>query len=113
FRVAQAPPLSNYLAQLYREQGIELLLGDGIEEFLGNGSLRSVGTSSGRVLDADLAVIGIGVTPNVGFLESSGIEVTDGVVVNQRYETSVPGVYAVGDVARFHDPVFGRQRRIE
>ena len=113
FRVAQAPPLSAYLAELYRQQGVELLLGDGIEEFLGNGQVRSVVTSSGRVLDADLCVVGIGVTPNVEFLGGAGLEVGDGVVVNERYETSVPGVFAVGDVAHFHDPVFGRSRRIE
>jgi NADPH-dependent 2,4-dienoyl-CoA reductase/sulfur reductase-like enzyme len=113
FPAAQAPPLSAYLAELYREQGVELLLGDGIEEFRGNGRVSSVVTSSGRELDADLSVVGIGVTPNVAFLEGSGVEVTDGVVVNERYETSVPGVYAVGDVARFFDPVFGRHRRIE
>src|SRR5205085_747047 len=58
-------------------------------------------------------VVGIGVVPDTEFLESSGLELFDGVVVNERFEASHRGVYAVGDVARFHDPVFGRPRRIE
>jgi NADPH-dependent 2,4-dienoyl-CoA reductase/sulfur reductase-like enzyme len=113
FRLLEAPPLSKYLAELYREQGVELVLGEGVAEFLGNGEVRSVVTSSGRVLDADLCVVGIGVTPNVGFLDGAGLHLDDGVVVNAKFETPVPNVYAIGDVARFFDPVFGRRRRIE
>jgi 3-phenylpropionate/trans-cinnamate dioxygenase ferredoxin reductase component len=49
----------------------------------------------------------------VGLAEEAGIEVEDGIVVNERFETSAPGVYAAGDVAAFWDPLFGRRRRIE
>src|SRR5262249_25711576 len=51
--------------------------------------------------------------PQAGLLEGSGAELGNGVVVDQRFETGVPGVFAVGDVANFYDPVFGRQRGIE
>ena len=113
FRPLACPPLSDYLAGLYREKGVELVLGDDVAEFAGDGRVSAVRTASGKILDADLAVVGIGVTPSVGFLEGSGVEVSDGAVVNERFETSRSEVYAVGDVARFHDPVFGRRRRIE
>jgi NADPH-dependent 2,4-dienoyl-CoA reductase/sulfur reductase-like enzyme len=113
FRPLAAPPFSEYLARLYAEHGVELLLEDEVAEFRGDGSLSSVLTKQGEERAADLAVVGIGVTPEGGFLEGSGIEQDDGVVVNERFETSVPGVYAAGDVARFYDPVFGRVRRIE
>ena len=113
FPAAEAPPLSAYLADLYRERGVELLLGDGIAELRGDGRVQSVRTTSGEERDADLVVVGIGVVPDTEFLESSGLELFDGVVVNERFEASHRGVYAVGDVARFHDPVFGRPRRIE
>jgi NADPH-dependent 2,4-dienoyl-CoA reductase/sulfur reductase-like enzyme len=113
FRPLAAPPFSEYLTGLYREHGVELLLEDEVAEFRGNGSLYSIVTTSGEERDADLAVVGIGVTPEVGFLEGSGIQLDDGVVVNERFETSAPGIYAAGDVARFFDPVFGRSRRIE
>jgi 3-phenylpropionate/trans-cinnamate dioxygenase ferredoxin reductase component len=57
--------------------------------------------------------VGIGVDPVTDFLEGSGLEIDNGIVVNQRFETNVPDVYAAGDVARFFDPLFGRHRRIE
>jgi NADPH-dependent 2,4-dienoyl-CoA reductase/sulfur reductase-like enzyme len=113
FRALQTPAYSDYLAELYAEQGVELLLGDEIAEFHGNGTLTNVVTKAGEKREAELAIVGIGVVPNTAFLESSGLEIDDGVVVNERFETSREGVYAVGDVARFHDPVFKRQRRIE
>ena len=109
FEGLRAPPLSEALTQLYRDKGVELHLGDEVAEF----RQRAVRLRSGAELPADLAVVGIGVTPAVDFLDGSGIEIDDGVVVNERYESSLPGVYAVGDVARFYDPVFGRSRRIE
>ena len=113
FPAAEAPPLSAYLEELYRERGVELLLGDGVASLDGNGSIASVATTSGRRFDADLVVVGIGVAPETTFLEDSGLELLDGVVVTERFEASHAGVYAVGDVARFYDPVFGRPRRIE
>lgn len=106
--------LSSQLADLYREQGVELLLDDHVEELRGNGRLLTgARTASGEEIEAYLAVVGIGVQPNVEFLAGSGVELDDGVVVDERFRTSVEGVYAIGDVARFPDPVFGRRRRIE
>ena len=84
---------SAYLRRLYPEQGVEL-----VEE-----------PPSG----SDVVVAGIGVVPATGWLEGSGLELDDGVVVDEEFRTSAADVYAVGDVARFHDPVFGHARRIE
>jgi NADPH-dependent 2,4-dienoyl-CoA reductase/sulfur reductase-like enzyme len=105
--------LSDELAALYESKGVELVLGNEVDSFEGNGSLRAVTTKNGRRVEADLAVVGIGVAPVTDFLDRSGIEVDDGIVVDQRFETNVPEVYAVGDVARFYDPLFGKRRRIE
>lgn len=106
--------LSSQLADLYREEGVELLLDDHVEELRGNGRLLTgARTASGAEIEAYLAVIGVGVQPNVEFLDGSGVELDDGVVVDERFRTSVERVYAIGDVARFPDPVFGRRRRIE
>ena len=114
FAAFGSPAISAYLAELYRREGVELVLGDGVAEFRGEeGRLQSVRTTEGRELVADLAVIGIGVVPSTGFLEGSGLDVEDGIVVNDRFETGAPSIYAVGDVARFDDPVLGKQRRIE
>ena len=105
--------LSDQLAALYDSKGINLVLGHEVDAFHGNGRLESVTTKNGRRLDADLAVVGVGVAPVTEFLEGSGIELDNGIVVNERFETNVPDVYAVGDVANFFDPIFRRHRRIE
>jgi NADPH-dependent 2,4-dienoyl-CoA reductase/sulfur reductase-like enzyme len=105
--------LSDELAALYDRKGVNLVLGHEVDAFHGNGRLEAVTTKNGRRVDADMAVVGIGVNPVTDFLEGSGIELDNGVVVNERFETNVPDVYAVGDVANFFDPLFGRRRRIE
>ena len=106
--------LSSGLLGLFREAGVEVLLGESLAELTAEARvLGGAVTASGRRVEADLAVIGIGVAPNTGFLEGSGIEVDDGVVVDESFRTSAANVFAVGDVARYPDPVSGRHRRIE
>ena len=107
--------LSEELAALYRGRGVELLLE---EEVAGFGSddqrrLSYVETKSGLCVEAEIAVVGVGVVPNVDFLTDSGLTLADGVVVDQRFQTQARGVFAAGDVANFFDPLYGRQRRIE
>ncbi|HEV2901864.1 MAG TPA: FAD/NAD(P)-binding oxidoreductase [Gaiellaceae bacterium] len=105
--------LSDELAALYESNGVELVLGNELEAFHGGGALEKVTTKNGREVDADLAVVGVGVEPVTDFLEGSGIELDNGIVVSERFETNVSEVYAAGDVANFFDPLFGKQRRIE
>ena len=105
--------LSDELAELYRRNGVELVLGDEIEAFHGNGRLEKVTTKNGRQVEADFAVVGIGVDPVTHFLAESGIDLDNGIVVDRRLRTNVPDVYAAGDVANFYDPLFDRHRRIE
>ena len=104
--------LSKQLLALYLEHGIEVLLEEQFAGFGGDGRLEHVETKSGLCVGADLAVVGVGVVPNVGLLEGSGLAVDNGVVVNERFETTAPAVYAAGDVANFFDPLYGRRRRI-
>jgi NADPH-dependent 2,4-dienoyl-CoA reductase/sulfur reductase-like enzyme len=84
-----------------------------VARFGGVGALEYVEAKSGLCVEADIAVVGVGVIPNVDFLEGSGVLLDNGVVVNDRFETAAPEVYAAGDVANFFDPLYGRQRRIE
>jgi NADPH-dependent 2,4-dienoyl-CoA reductase/sulfur reductase-like enzyme len=104
--------LSEGLDELYRDQGVELALGQAVVAFEGDGRVEAVLTDLGR-FETDLVVVGVGVEPVTEFLEGSGIVLHDGILVNRRFETNVPGVYAVGDVARFFDPLFGTHRRLE
>jgi NADPH-dependent 2,4-dienoyl-CoA reductase/sulfur reductase-like enzyme len=113
FGQLEAPAFSDHLERVYTEQGVELRLGESVEAFLGDERLQGVRLSGGEEREADLAVVGVGVEPGTAWLEGSGLELENGVVVDDHYATSVDGVYAIGDVAAFYDPVFGRRRRIE
>jgi 3-phenylpropionate/trans-cinnamate dioxygenase ferredoxin reductase component len=110
----RAPELSAELAELYRAEGVEVFLETEVEELTGNGRLLTgARTKAGRTLEGYLALVGVGVVPNVELAEQAGAEVDNGVVVDERFRTSLTDVYAIGDVARFPDPISGRSRRIE
>jgi 3-phenylpropionate/trans-cinnamate dioxygenase ferredoxin reductase subunit len=113
FAQLRSPEVSEHLVELYRHRGVEVIRGEAVAAFRGGSRLDTVELHAGEPVAAGLAVIGVGVQPAVSFLEGSGVAVDGGVLVDARFETSVPAVYAVGDVARFFDPVFGRRRRIE
>jgi NADPH-dependent 2,4-dienoyl-CoA reductase/sulfur reductase-like enzyme len=108
-----SPEISERLVTLYRERGVDVVRGDEVRAFRGHSRVDTVELHSGRQIGAGLAVVGVGVQPAVSFLDGSGIAVDNGIVVDERYETNAPGVYAAGDVASFFDPLFGRRRRIE
>jgi NADPH-dependent 2,4-dienoyl-CoA reductase/sulfur reductase-like enzyme len=105
--------LSEQLLALYREQGVDVLLEQEVARFGRDGRLEYVEAKSGLCVEADMAVVGVGVAPNVDFLADSGLALDNGVVVNELFETDAAGVYAAGDVANFFDPLYGRRRRIE
>jgi NADPH-dependent 2,4-dienoyl-CoA reductase/sulfur reductase-like enzyme len=113
FAQLRSPEVSEHLVDLYRRRGVDIIRGDAVRAFRGRSRLDTVEPHAGAPLAATLAVVAVGVGPAVSFLEGSGIAVEDGILVDERFETNRPGVYAVGDVARFYDPVFGRRRRIE
>jgi NADPH-dependent 2,4-dienoyl-CoA reductase/sulfur reductase-like enzyme len=113
FGSLRSPEISDHLIALYRRRGVDVIRGDEVRAFHGGERLDTVELRSGRKLAAGLAVVGVGVQPAVSFLAGSGISTDDGILVDARFETNAPGVFAVGDVARFFDPVFNRSRRIE
>ena len=105
-------------AALHADHGVRLLCGTGVAGFTGTGGtgdrrVTGVRLTDGRVLPADVVVVGVGVRPATGWLAGSGVAVDDGVVCDAGGATSVPGVVAVGDVARCPDPFTGRHARIE
>jgi NADPH-dependent 2,4-dienoyl-CoA reductase/sulfur reductase-like enzyme len=108
-----SPEVSEHLVELYRRHGIDVVRGDEVRAFRGHSRLDTVELHSANPIGASLAVVGIGVTPAVGFLNGSGITVGNGILVNERFETNVSDIYAAGDVACFFDPLACRRRRIE
>jgi NADPH-dependent 2,4-dienoyl-CoA reductase/sulfur reductase-like enzyme len=100
-------PAAGVVAGKLREEGVEILTGEDIAMIRENGEavLRSGGTRA-----CDLVIFGKGVKPTVAFLAGSGIAVEQGIVVDERQETNIPGIYAAGDAARTRDIVHGDSR---
>jgi 3-phenylpropionate/trans-cinnamate dioxygenase ferredoxin reductase subunit len=98
---------------LHRDHGVDLRLGEGVAAFEGAGRVERVVTSSGAAIDCDLVVAGVGVEPAVETVAGTAVALDDGVVVDERCRSSVPGILAAGDVARHLHPVAGRHIRVE
>ena len=101
------------IAAVHRDHGVNLRLGVGVEGFEGSERVERVRLADGSAVHADLVVLGIGVTPSTGWLESSGLALDDGVVCDERCATAAEGIVAAGDVARWHNPLFGESMRTE
>jgi len=104
------PEVGEVLAGIHREKGVELVLEDSVAAFEGAGRVERVRTKKGRVLECDLVVAGIGIVPNSELLAAAGAAVDNGVLVDERCRTSLPDVFAAGDVANHLHPIFGRLR---
>ncbi|MFI8236634.1 NAD(P)/FAD-dependent oxidoreductase [Streptomyces sp. NPDC085866] len=100
-------------ASLHSDHGVGLLCGTGVAGFTGSGRVTGVRLTDGRVLPADIVVVGVGVRPATDWLAGSGVQVDDGVVCDAGCATAVPAVVAVGDVARCPHPFTGRHARVE
>ncbi len=104
------------LALLHADNGVRLLTGTGVTGLVGEPSVTGVALTDGSVLPADAVVVGIGVRPGTGWLAGSGIALhDDGGVLCDAYGAADAErtVFAVGDVARWHDPLLGRHVRVE
>ena len=98
------------IAELHRDHGVEMILGEAVAALEGNGRVERVRTASGRMLECDFAVVGLGIEPAVDVVAGTGVELDDGILVDELCRTSVDGIYAAGDVARHRHPLFGTVR---
>ncbi len=96
------------------QKGIKLILGDGVKAFSEENSSVQVTLNSDNTLSADMIILAIGVTPDTGFLKDSGIELgpKGHIIVNDRMETNIEGIYAVGDAIEVVDFVTGQKTAI-
>jgi 3-phenylpropionate/trans-cinnamate dioxygenase ferredoxin reductase component len=101
---AFGPEVGKIYAEVHRDRGVDVRLGQSIASFVGEGRVKAAITSSGERIDCDFVVVGIGVTPATEWLEGSGVALERGVIVDENGRTNVPNIYAAGDVARFYDP---------
>jgi 3-phenylpropionate/trans-cinnamate dioxygenase ferredoxin reductase subunit len=98
---------------IHTDHGTQMLMGTGVEALEGDTAVQRVRTSDGRTLECDFVVVGVGVEPRVQLALQAGIEVQDGILVDEHLETSVRGVFAAGDVANAHHPFYGERLRVE
>lgn len=100
-------------AALHRSYGVDLRTGESVQSYAETASSAIVTTSSGSRVVGDVVVVGAGTVPNTEPFAGSGLELDDGVVVDEFCRTTVAGVYAAGDVARHYHPLFDRRMRVE
>lgn len=119
--IAASVPLERVLGPevgaIYREvhagHGVRIVANQRVVAFHGsNGSVDAVETADGTRIDADLVVVGIGATPRTALAEAAGLAVEDGILVDEHLETSVPGIFAAGDIANAEHPLLGRRLRV-
>ena len=105
--------MGDVIAAVHRDHGVDVRCGISVAGFEGGERVEAVRLSDGTVLAADVVVVGIGATPATDWLVESGLTLSDGVVCDTYCRAGAPGVFAAGDVARFHNPLFDETMRIE
>lgn len=105
--------MSAFFERYYRERGVDILPNASVSAFSRENGRKEVHLASGDVLPADLIVAGTGVEPRLELMKAIPIETDRGVLVSESLETTVPNVYAAGDIAEYPDAVFHKRQRVE
>jgi NADPH-dependent 2,4-dienoyl-CoA reductase/sulfur reductase-like enzyme len=105
--------LSKFLNEYYKLNGVEVLSGESVVSVQKEGDHIVAHTGSGRVIEVDGVVAGIGIHPNLDLAKQAGLEVDNGIIVNEQLQTSHSDIYAAGDAANFFHSALGRRIRVE
>jgi 3-phenylpropionate/trans-cinnamate dioxygenase ferredoxin reductase subunit len=108
------PEAAPIFADLHRDHGVELRCQVSVAELAGtNGAVTSVILSDGSRIDADLVLVGVGITPNTQLAAEAGLDVDNGIIVDEHLRTSNADIFAAGDVANAYNPRLDRRLRVE
>ncbi len=108
-----SPPVSAFYQNEHATHGVDIMLSTGVSGFSGNGKVTAVDLSDGKQVPADMAIIGIGIVPNTELAGDAGLEVDNGIVVDDHCRSSDPQIFAVGDCTQHPNEVLGRRVRLE
>jgi NADPH-dependent 2,4-dienoyl-CoA reductase/sulfur reductase-like enzyme len=107
------PSMSRFFEGYYASRGVRFIKLANVSELKGKGAVESVILQSGDSVPCDLLLAGIGVRPETETLAKSGLEVSNGLVVDEYLQAGRPDIYGAGDVANYQDTLFGKRRRVE
>jgi len=105
--------IGSFYRDVHVQNGVEMLLGRGVEAFEGDGAVTRVRLRDGAGVECDFAVVGVGVVPRIELARDGGLQIENGIVVDEHLRTSAPNIYAAGDVANAWHPFYGRRIRVE
>jgi 3-phenylpropionate/trans-cinnamate dioxygenase ferredoxin reductase subunit len=105
--------IGEFYRDVHAQHRVRLLLGTGVQSFEGDDAVARVRTTDGDIVDCDFAVVGIGVAPRTELGREAGIEVDNGIIVDDKLQSSAEGVFAAGDVANAWHPFFEQRVRVE
>jgi 3-phenylpropionate/trans-cinnamate dioxygenase ferredoxin reductase component len=108
------PETAPIFADLHRDHGVHLRCQVAVAELTGRkGAVTGVILSDGSRIDADMVLVGVGITPNIQLAADAGLEVDNGILVDEHLRTSDLNIFAAGDVANAYNPRLGRHIRVE
>lgn len=108
-----SPEISDFYQIEHTNQGVRFRLSTGVSAFTGKKRVKSVTTSEGEEIPADLVVIGVGILPNTELATEAGLDIDNGIVVDDHCRTADPDVYAAGDCTSHPNAIYGRRLRLE
>jgi len=105
--------MSNYMHELHEKEGVRILTGTSVSSIEGSKKVEKVVCKDGATLDADIVIIGVGVSPSIELAELAGLETNGGIVVDEFARTSDPNIYAAGDCTIHPSVIYERLIRLE
>jgi 3-phenylpropionate/trans-cinnamate dioxygenase ferredoxin reductase subunit len=106
-------PVATRLEAKHRDAGVDLRLGTGVDEIVGREQVEAVVLANGERVECDIVVVGVGAVPRVELAEAAGLDIENGIVVDETLRTSDPAIFAAGDAVSFPHRHFGRRIRLE
>ncbi len=108
-----SPKVSAFYQREHRTRGVDLQLSTGLGAFRGERRVAAVETTDGRMIETDFVVVGVGIQPNTALAEAAGLDTDNGIIVDERCQTSDPGIYAAGDCTSHPSSIYKRRLRLE